>query len=162
MTIPVHIECHLICLFQFPDTASSQTLITICHIIGLHVDGCILATGAINTFPIGATLSVELQILHGLVGETLRNLPAGMTVDSHIPRVLNQELRLPGIFCGRILPAIAMLQMEVRIALELANGNTQAIMLTQIAIAATTGTVLHQETFIVFLRDDIDDTCDGI
>ena len=84
VTIPVHIECHLVCLFQLPDTSGSQTLIAICHIISLHIYGCILATGTINTFPVGTSLGIELQILHGLVGKTFRNLPIGMTIDRHV------------------------------------------------------------------------------
>ena len=67
MTIPVHIEGHLVSLAQLPDATCRQTLVTILQIVELHVDG-IFATGTIDTLPIGTALGIEFQVLHQVEG----------------------------------------------------------------------------------------------
>ena len=71
MTVPVHVERHLVCLVQFPDSTSSCALVTILHVVSLHIDSGVFAAGAIDTLPIGAALEIEFQILQRLVGQTL-------------------------------------------------------------------------------------------
>ena len=155
MTIPVYIECQLVCLIQLPDTTSSKTLVTIFHVVGLHIYCCIFATGTIDTLPIRTTLSIKLHILHRLERKALRNLPIGMAINRHVTRVFYQELCLARIFCSCILPTIGMLQMEVGIAFQFADSDTQAIMLAKIAIATTSCGILYQKTLVVLLRNDI-------
>ena len=48
--------------------------------------------------------------------------------------------------------------MEVRVTLQLTEGQCQAIVLTQVAITAATGGVLEQKSLVMLLRDDIDNT----
>ena len=84
MTVPVHVERHLVGLVQFPDAAKSQTLVTIHHIVGLHIDSRVFAAGPIDALPIGAALGIELQILQRFVGQTLGDLPVGVAIDGHI------------------------------------------------------------------------------
>ena len=106
VTIPVYIKRQVVCFVEFPYTACCQTLVTVLHIVGLHVNGSILATRTVDTFPIGTALGIEFQILQRLVGQTLRNLPVGMAVHRHIARVFYQEFRLARIFRCRILPTV--------------------------------------------------------
>ena len=67
-----------------------------------------------------------------------------MTVHGLVLRVFYQILCPAGILGGRILPTIRMLELKIRVALQLANGKSQSVMLSQIAIAAATGGILYQ------------------
>ena len=85
-----------------------------------------------------------------------------MAVDSHIARVLNQELRLSRILCRRILPSVRVLQLEIGIALHLTKSQSQSVVLTDITIAPYPRAVLCKQSFVVLLGDHIDDASDGI
>ena len=58
-----------------------------------------------------------------------------MAVHSLVLRVFYQMLCLTGILGACILPAIGVLQLEVRIASEFPDGKAHTVMLTDITIA---------------------------
>ena len=70
VTVPVDIERQLIGLIEFPQTAGCQSLVTVLQVVSLHVDGSILAAGAVDAFPVGAALGIEFQSLHRLKGQS--------------------------------------------------------------------------------------------
>ena len=43
-----------------PHPSEAEALVAILHVVGLHVDGGILAAGAVDMLAIGASLSIEL------------------------------------------------------------------------------------------------------
>ena len=162
VTIPIHVECHLISFINTPLTTSSYALVAVLHVIGLHIDSSIFATWTIDTFPVGASLSIELKILHRLVGQTFAHLPVGVAINSHIFGIFYQAFRLTGILDRGVLPTIGVLQLEVGVALQLADRDAQTVMLTQVAITATSGAVFNEQSLVVFLCDDVDYTRNGI
>ena len=85
-----------------------------------------------------------------------------MAVHGLVARVGNEELRLVAGFGCRVLPSVAMLQLEVGVALQFADGDAQAVVLTKVAIAATTGTVLNEQALVVLLGDDVHHAGNGI
>ena len=59
-----------------------------------------------------------------------------MTVGGLVPRVEHRRFRPLCVLRGRVLPSVAMLQLEVRVAAPFPDAEADAVVLTQIAIAA--------------------------
>ena len=76
-------------------------------------------------------------------GKSLGNLPIGLWVGSHTARVSNGCLERRCMLLRRVLPTISALQVEIRIARQLAITHSQAIVLAHVAIATDGGGVLH-------------------
>ena len=161
VTVEVYVECHLVGFVQLPLASTSKTLVAILQVVELHVDG-VFAARTVNAFPVGTSVGIKLQSFQGLVRQPLRYLPVGVTVHGLVARVLNEKLSLAWVLGGRVLPAVGVLQLEVRVTPQLADGDAQTVMLAQIAVAATTGAVLNEQPLVVLLGDDVHHASYGI
>ena len=85
-----------------------------------------------------------------------------MAVHSLVLRVFYQMLCLTGILGACILPAIGVLQLEVRIASEFPDGKAHTVVLTDITIAPYPRAVLCKQSFVMLLGNHIDNASDGI
>ena len=147
---------------MFPQSSKAQTLVAVFEVVGLHIHGGVLATGAVDVLAIGASLGIKFQSFDGFVGQALRHLPVVVSVDGFVTRVGDEKLRLVLVFRRCVLPSVGMLQVEVGVALHLANRQAKTIVLAHIAIAAHTRGVLHHQSAVALLRDDVDDSGYGI
>ena len=163
MTVPIHIQSEEVGVIQFPFATYSSRGIVVAEVVGLDVHTRVLAAGTVDALAVEGTICIEFYVLIECVGEVFCHLPVGVSVYGLVARVGDHKFRLMRVFPRGVLPSVAMLQLEIGVAAQLAEIQSDAVVLAQFAIGTASCGVLEQETFrVVLLRDDVHHTCDGI
>ena len=102
-----------------------------------------MTTGAVDTFPVQAAFSIELQIVIHVVCEFLCNLPVSITVGRLVTTISDRFFLTHSMLHRGILPSVRMLQLEIGIALEFAQLKTYAVMLSEVSIGTHTRGILQ-------------------
>ena len=163
VAVPIDVEGDDSTLRGLPLAAHGCRCVAIGEVVGLDVDGGIFARRTVDALAVDAALGVERELGQGRVVDALCQLPVGVAVDGHVARIVDGELGLPRVFVGRVLPSVAVLQLEVGQRRELADGEAYAVVLAPVVVAAAARGVLEQEAVAVVLTgDDVDHAGNGI
>ena len=152
--VPVHVQRDII-----PFATHRCRRIVVAQVVGIDVaTGVTAVLRAQDILLIVRTFGIQLQPLYRLIGQSFGHLPVTVFVHRLVPTV--RQHHALGPFLGGILPSVVALQLEVRLAVEFAQGECHCVMLAQVVMCAVARAVVHIETSLaVLLRNDIDDTC---
>ena len=142
MLVPADLPADRIGGVYLPFPSGIDRSVVIFQIVGLYVARGIFSAYTVNAFPMSASLGIDFQALVECIGESFRYLPAGVAVDGFVSRIRYQEFRLVGILRRGVLPSVGMLQLEVGIRAPFAELQPDAVVLTDVAVAARTGRIL--------------------
>ena len=163
MAVPVDVEGDDIGVRQFPLAAHCRRCVVVLHVVGLHVVVGVFAARTVDAFPIDTPVGIQFQGLGGFVGEPLCHLPVGVAVDGLVPGVVDGGLRTFHMFLARILPTVAVLELEIGVGTQFAEAQGDAVVLAEVAITAHACGVFQQDALLlVFPGDDVDDAGDGV
>ena len=150
--VPVHVQRDII-----PLAAHRCRRIVVAQVVGIDVaTGVTAVLRAQDVLLIIRTLGIQLQPLYRLIRQSFGHLPVTVFVHRLVPTV--RQHHALGPFLGGILPSVVALQLEVRLAVEFAQGECHRVMLAQVVMCAVARAVVHIETsLVVLLRNDVDD-----
>ena len=151
--VPVHVQRDVV-----PFTAHRCRRIVVAQVVGIDVaTGVTAVLRAQDVLLIIRTLGIQLQPLYRLIRQSFGHLPVTVFVHRLVPTV--RQHHALGPFLGGILPSVVALQLEVRLAVEFAQGECHRVMLAQVVMRAVARAVVHIEPRLgMLLRDDVDDT----
>ena len=109
MSFPVGIQGNHIRTVQFPFPTNRCRGIVILEVVCLDINTWMMTAGAIDTFPVDAPVSIELDLLRQLVCQSFGQLPVGMSVHGLITGVGDMILGLLYRLLSGVLPAVGVL-----------------------------------------------------
>ena len=97
-----------------------------------------MSAGAVDAFPVDAAVGIDFGVWRWVIGDMLRHLPVGVAVYGLVARIGDVILRLLQGFLRRVLPPVAVLQLEIGVARQPSIVQRNAVVLTNVTIASHT------------------------
>ena len=160
MFVPIHVEREAVlpCFTEVPFASCGCRGIVVVQVIRIYIaTGMIAVPWAIDILDVVRTVGIELKSRHWPIRQVFCNLPVAKLVHGLILAVGQHHALSKLLRC--VLPSVVALQLEVRLAAELADVEGKRVVLAKVVVHAVSCAVVCIDTgFRMLLRDDIDDS----